>query len=486
VGQGNSEAGWRLESTYAALPEELFKRIEPAKVPAPHTIILNRPLAESLGLNPDVLDTAQGARWFSGNELPPGSHPIAQAYAGHQYAHQTMLGDGRAILCGEQITPQNQRIDIQLKGSGRTPYSRNGDGKAALGPMLREYIISEAMHALGIPTTRSLAVVGTGETVWRQTESPGGILTRTAASHIRVGTFEYASAVPDPAILPALANYVLHRHYPELVGEKHPHRAMFAAILERQAQLIVQWMGVGFVHGVMNTDNMAVSGETIDYGPCAFLDVFHPETVFSSIDRHGRYAYGQQPHIAHWNLTRLAESMLPLFSNEEKEAVDVANEILSVFPGRFQELWLGHFAKKLGLFQNQEGDQKLIEDFLVWMRENKADFTNTFRNLDPEKLPQDSSAEFRDWHLRWIHRLTKQNQSLERAVQLMHSVNPAFIPRNHKVEEALVAAEAEHDLAPLHGLLEVLANPFSDQHERGDFASPAPANPVPYVTYCGT
>lgn len=485
------DSGWRLENTYASLPGALFQRVRPARVPMPRMVIFNRSLAESLGLNAVALDTDEGALLLGGGGLPPGSDPIAQAYAGHQYGRQTMLGDGRAVLLGEQITPQNARIDIQLKGSGRTPYSRNGDGKAALGPMLREYVISEAMQGFGIPTTRSLAVVSTGERVFRQEEAPGAVLARTAASHIRVGTFEYAAAVPDPGVLRALADHVLGRHYPGLGEAEHPHRALFAAIRDRQAELIVRWMGVGFVHGVMNTDNMAVSGETIDFGPCAFLDSYHPDAVFSSIDRYGRYAYGRQPEIAHWNLTRLAEAMLPLFAPAENEAVDVANEMLSEFPARFQKLWMRHFGAKLGLFDVRDEDRPLIEDFLLWMRDTKADFTNTFRSLDSLCCaqtvgPSSTDPTFAGWHARWTSRLREQARELPEAVALMRKNNPVWIPRNHRVEEALQAAETSGDLEPLHVLLSVVSAPFQAHPGREEWMLPAPAGSPPYVTYCGT
>ncbi len=379
-------AGWRLDHSYARLPDCLFARVSPTPVAAPHLVLLNRPLAEHLGLDPATLGAPENAGWFTGNTLPPGASPIAQAYAGHQYGHFVILGDGRAILIGEQLTPRGERFDIQLKGSGRTPFSRRGDGRAALGPMLREYIISEAMHALGIPTTRSLAVAVTGEPVFRETTLPGAVLTRVAASHIRVGTFEWAAARNDLDALRALVDYTLQRHYPELKDAEHPVPALLQAVIERQAALIARWQLVGFVHGVMNTDNMALSGETIDYGPCAFMDAYNPATVFSSIDHHGRYAYGNQPSIAHWNLSRLASALLPLMHEDEKEAVNMANEILRTFPNHFGAHWLAGLRAKLGLFNEEPDDEALANDLLGAMQEHGGDFTNTFRDLSGDVM----------------------------------------------------------------------------------------------------
>lgn len=468
------------------LPDVLFSKVQPARVPAPDFALFNCGLAQSLGLNAQACQSREGVLWFAGNKLPPGSVPLAQAYAGHQFGHPTMLGDGRALLLGEQITPAGIRVDIQLKGSGRTPYSRRGDGKAVLAPMLREYVISEFMAAIGIPTTRSLAVVTTGEAVWREVWLPGAVLTRTAASHLRVGTFEYASAARQPEVLRALAEYTLQRHYPELSESPHRFLALFRAILENQARLVARWMGTGFVHGVMNTDNMALSGETIDYGPCAFLEVYDPETVFSSIDHHGRYAYGRQPAIAHWNLSRLAEAMLPLFSDNESQAVETANELLAAFPVCYRDEWLRHFGNKLGLFAVRESDAVLIEDLLMWMRDYKADFTNTFRSLSPVEIPEVASENFVRWHKRWVQRLSEQEQPLEEALALMRRTNPAFIPRNQRVEEALTAAQTDGNLAPLHRLLNVLSRPFEDQPEHAEFREPAPQGSPPYITFCGT
>ena len=386
-------AGWHLEHTYAELPQLFYSDETPTPVREPSLAVFNRPLATMLGLEPETLEGPEGVATFAGNALPEGGRPIAQAYAGHQFGHFTALGDGRAILLGEQITPSGDRVDIQLKGAGPTRFSRRGDGRAALGPMLREYIISEAMHALGIPTTRSLAVVKTGEPVYRETPLAGAVLTRVAASHIRVGTMQWAAAHGDQDALRALAGYTQARHYPELVGSPEPdrlHAALFEAILERQARLIARWQLVGFVHGVMNTDNMALSGETIDYGPCAFMDRYDPATVFSSIDHGGRYAYASQPSIAQWNLARLAEAMLPLFDPDGDRAIAQATAALDRFPDLFERHWLDGMRAKLGLFTAEEDDQALVDDLLDWMQARSADFTNTFRSLarlanaDPE------------------------------------------------------------------------------------------------------
>lgn len=468
-------AGWNLDHSYARLPQALFARIEPTPVREPKMVVLNRPLAEFLGLDADALNDPAV---FAGNTLPPGADPLAQAYAGHQYAHFTMLGDGRAILLGEQITPRGERFDIQLKGPGPTMFSRRGDGRAALGPMLREHIISEAMHALGIPTTRSLAVVTTGEDVWRVERLRGAVLARVAASHIRVGTFEYAAARGEKDVLQALADHTLKRHYPELDGAEKPYLAFFEAVMDRQAALIARWMHVGFIHGVMNTDNMALSGETIDYGPCAFMDAYDPATVFSSIDRHGRYAHGNQPHIAQWNLARLAEALLPLLHDDEKQAVETANEAIASFEGRFKRHWLAGMRARLGLFTEESDDAALIQSLLDWMQETKADFTNTFRHLS------DVTAGT-GWHQRWQARLRQQPQSAAEAAYLMCRHNPAFIPRNHKVEEALTAAE-QGDLSVMQRLLAVLAKPYDDSQPQPHYTAPAPPSAVAYQTFCGT
>ncbi len=439
-------------------------------------VVLNRALAESMGLDADALEVEV----FAGNKIPPGAEPIAQAYAGHQFGNFTMLGDGRAILLGEHLTPAGDRLDVQLKGSGRTPFSRRGDGRAALGPMLREYIISEAMNGLGIPSTRSLAVATTGETVYRDTALPGAVLMRIAASHIRVGTFEYVAATRNLDALRALADHTQKRHYPDLAVESH--RALLEAIIDRQAALVARWMLVGFIHGVMNTDNMALSGETIDYGPCAFMDTYDPETVFSSIDRQGRYAYGNQSRIAHWNLARLAETFVPLLDDDETRGVEIAKEILGIFPERFESHWLGGMREKLGLFNAEPEDLGLAGELLEIMAREKWDFTNTFRNLNPTAEAPELGA----WQAKWQARLSRQPQTIEDALAWMRKSNPFVIPRNHKVEEALAAAVASGDLGPMHRLLEALTNPFEDNPVKQDYCDPAPAGSETYQTFCGT
>ncbi len=483
-----SANGWNLEHSYAQLPPLLHEPCEPTEVKEPRLAIFNEKLASELGLDPAELSQPFAAPLFTGNRLPPGAFPIAQAYAGHQYGHFTTLGDGRAILLGEQITPSSERFDIQLKGAGPTPFSRRGDGRAALGPMLREYLISEAMHALGIPTTRSLAVATTGEHVFRQELLPGAVLTRVAASHIRVGTFECISARKDAGALRALADYTLQRHYPDLLEEKEPYPALLYAVVERQAALVARWIGVGFVHGVMNTDNMAISGETIDYGPCAFVDAYDPETVFSSIDRYGRYAFSHQPRIAQWNLACLAEAMLGLLHEKPEKAFELAKEAVEAFPARYQQHWLAVMGAKLGLSKATEEDQPLIDGLLDWMHRNHADFTNTFRLLSSENALMQAPFEdcdFVTWHAAWLQRLGDQANGTAEAVKRMCSSNPAVIPRNHLVEAALDAASNNGDLTLFHRLLRVLAMPY-DEPQDAAFIEPPTATAIPYETFCGT
>ena len=481
-------AGWHLEHTYAELPQLFYSIAAPTPVREPRLVAFNRPLALMLGLDPEALDGTEGAAIFAGNALPEGGRPLAQAYAGHQFGHFTSLGDGRAILLGEQITPSGTRMDIQLKGAGRTRFSRGGDGRAALGPMLREYIISEAMHTLGIPTTRSLAVVTTGEAVYREAALQGAVLTRVAASHIRVGTMQWAAAHDDRQAIRALADYTLARHYPELADAPHPHLALFDAILERQARLIARWQLVGFIHGVMNTDNMALSGETIDYGPCAFMDTYDPATVFSSIDHAGRYAYGNQPPIAQWNLARLAEAMLPLFHTDVDRAEELATATLERFPDLFEQHWLDGMRSKLGLFTNEPEDKTLVEQLLTLMERQSADFTNTFRSLTTASVAEeapDADPEWAAWHRRLEARRLRQPQSRSQVEDLMRRHNPAFIPRNHKVEEALLAATTAGDFSVMQRLLEVLATPYDHGRDLPMFSTPDfPQRP--YRTFCGT
>lgn len=484
-----ANVGWRFDNSYARLPDYFYVQLCPVPVRAPQAVLLNHALADSLGLDLHALSTEEAAALFAGNALPGGAQPIAQAYAGHQFGHFTMLGDGRAILLGEHLTPDGRRVDIQLKGSGQTPFSRRGDGRAALAPMLREYIISEAMHALGIPSTRSLAVVTTGEQVRRETMLPGAILTRVAASHIRVGTFEYAAGHGGKETVQTLADYTIQRHYPELQASKNPYFALLNRVIERQAALVAQWLMAGFIHGVMNTDNTSISGETIDYGPCAFMDAYNPDTVFSSIDQNGRYRYRHQPMMMQWNLARFAETLLPLFDPSQEQAVAMAEESLHAFPGIYQTHWIGGMRKKLGLFTEEEGDSELIAGLLTWMDQHRTDYTNTFRALTEPALPQDAmfrESSFMEWHSRWQQRLTRQPQSQSESLQLMQANNPVIIPRNHRVEEALTAASEQGDYTVLQRLLAALAQPYEDDPEYFDYRTPPAPSERVYQTFCGT
>ncbi|CEG25477.1 protein adenylyltransferase SelO [Bacillus sp. B-jedd] len=481
--------GWNFDNSYTQLPDVFYTLQNPKPVSAPRLAVFNSPLAERLGLNPDALKSEDGIAVLAGNQVPEGASPLAQAYAGHQFGHFTMLGDGRAVLLGEQITPQGERLDIQLKGPGRTPYSRGGDGRAALGPMLREYIISEAMHALGIPTTRSLAVVETGEPVYRETELPGAILTRVAASHLRVGTFQYASGRDEVENLRALADYAIQRHYPDIESHEDKYLSLLKEVIQRQASLIAKWQLVGFIHGVMNTDNMTISGETIDYGPCAFMDTYDPATVFSSIDREGRYAYGNQPYIGVWNLARFAESLLPLLHDNMDEALKIANEAIGGFAKLFQRNWHDGMSAKLGLFNEEPEDEALIEDLLAMMEKYRADYTNTFRALTfdkPEETALDGKEGFAEWLERWEARLGRQNEPPEKSRQLMRQSNPAVIPRNHRVEEALEAAVTNGDYSVLGKLLHVLADPYAYTTEQEEYCVVPALSGRPYRTFCGT
>ncbi|WP_026893308.1 protein adenylyltransferase SelO [Lacrimispora aerotolerans] len=472
---------WNFNNSYAKLPKIFYTNQSPTTVRAPKLIIFNHPLASSLGVPLDL-------NVFAGNEIPKGAEPLAQAYAGHQFGYFTMLGDGRAILLGEQITDSGERFDIQLKGSGRTPYSRGGDGRAALGPMLREYIISEAMHELGIPTTRSLAVVTTGETITREENLPGAVLTRVSASHIRVGTFEYASRFGTSEDVRCLADYTITRHFPSIATFENKYLQLLREVIKRQASLISKWQLVGFIHGVMNTDNMAISGETIDYGPCAFMDVYDPTTVFSSIDTHGRYSYENQPKMAVWNLARFAETLLPFLHDDKNKAVSLAQEELAKFESLYQEHWLSGMRAKLGLYHNEVEDLSLIKDILQLMQQYKADYTKTFQSLTFDKNDGQilfSSPDYHHWHERWQARLSRQSNSKDESKELMKSHNPAIIPRNHRVEEALAAAN-EGDLSKMHKLLDALKNPYRYTPEQEEFSTlPAPES-CHYKTFCGT
>ncbi|MDC1078710.1 YdiU family protein [Candidatus Pelagibacter sp.] len=480
--------GWHFDNTYSKLPKSFLENIKPVPVKDPKLIILNKNLAEQLNLDFSKFSDTDLAKIFSGNSLPEGSETIAQAYAGHQFGHFTMLGDGRAVMLGEHLDKENKRFDIQFKGSGRTSFSRSGDGRAVLGPMLREYIISEAMHALNIPTTRSLAVVSTGEEVIREQMLPGAILTRVASSHIRVGTFQYIAATQNADDLKTLFNYTIDRHYPEIKDSKTKALDLLNLLMQKQCELVINWMRVGFIHGVMNTDNMTVSGETIDYGPCAFMDQYHPQTVFSSIDQNGRYSYNNQPRITKWNIARFAECIIPLIDQDEQKAISIATETINNFEKLYEEKWLNMMQDKLGLFGEDKDDKHLIFELLTWMENNKADFTNTFCNLMDIQSIKDSiyqNQEYLNWTAKWKKRLEKNNTGKEKYLELMRSVNPIFIPRNHKVEEALKDA-SENKLETLNQLLEVIKSPYKDNGMLNDYQQPMSNENGNYKTFCGT
>ena len=479
--------GWHFDNTYSKLSETFKEEIKPIPVKNPELVILNEQLAKELNLDFSNISQQDLSKLFSGNILPEGSHSIAQAYAGHQFGHFTMLGDGRAVLIGEHLSNKNQRFDIQFKGSGRTSFSRRGDGRAALGPMLREYIISEAMHALNIPTTRSLAVVKTGENVIRDQFLPGAILTRVAASHIRVGTFQYIAAKQNLEELEILVNFTIDRHYPNLKKSKNKALDLLNVLIDKQSELVVNWMRVGFIHGVMNTDNMAISGETIDYGPCAFMDHYDPQTVFSSIDEYGRYAYDNQPKIAKWNLARFAECLIPLIDKDEETAVKLATDAINNFENIYETRWLNMMRDKLGLFGEDKNDKKLILDLLDWMKINKADFTNTFCYLMNIKLGKNKiylNQEFTNWLELW-HKRVNLNNLNNKHLELMKSVNPIVIPRNHKVEEALKTA-SEGNIKRFNDFLKILQTPYENKSNILDFQNPAPITNEKYQTFCGT
>ena len=484
-----------LENTYARDLAGLYEPWQGAPVSAPRLVALNEDLAAELGVDPAVLRGPEGLGLLTGTAVPEGATPVAQAYAGHQFGgYSPRLGDGRALLLGEVIDTHGRRRDLHLKGSGRTPFARGGDGLAAVGPMLREYVIGEAMHALGIPTTRALAVVATGDEVVRETMLPGAILTRVAASHLRVGTFEYTARLGDPDLLRRLADYAIARHHPQVVEAENPYLAFFEAVLDAQAALIARWMQVGFIHGVMNTDNMAISGETIDYGPCAFMDLYDPATVFSSIDHGGRYAYGNQPVVAQWNLARLAETLLPFFHAEQDPAIEMATAALTSFPGRYEAYWRDGMRAKLGLAEGRDEDAALIADGLALLQAQRVDFTSFFRALSSavrgeaprvRGLFTDPSA-FDAWAERWHARLASEARERDAVAEAMDRVNPVHIPRNHLVEEALAAATAG-DLAPFERLVDVLGRPYEERPGLGPYAEPAPEGfGGRYRTFCGT
>ena len=478
--------GWHFDNTYSKLSNTFKEEVKPTPVHNPELVVLNDQLAKDLNLDFSKIEKKDLSQIFSGNTLPKGSATIAQAYAGHQFGHFTMLGDGRAVLLGEHLVNNTTRFDIQFKGSGRTSFSRSGDGRAVLGPMLREYIISEAIHALKIPTTRSLAVVKTGEKIVREDLLPGAILTRVASSHIRVGTFQYIAAKQNIDDLNTLVDYTINRHYPEIQSSKNKALDLLNLVMERQCKLVVNWMRVGFIHGVMNTDNMAISGETIDYGPCAFMDHYNPKTVFSSIDQLGRYSFSNQPPITKWNLSRFAECLIPLIDKSEDKAIQLASEIIDNFQNIYEEKWLNMMRDKLGLFGKSKDDKKLIDDLLTWMEKNKADYTNTFCYLMNVKIGNNSlydDKEFINWSKNWKNRISINDNSKEKSLELMKETNPIIIPRNHKVEEALKSAN-EDNLQVMNKLLSKFNNPYGEQKGIEDYQLPSLDDN--YQTFCGT
>jgi uncharacterized protein YdiU (UPF0061 family) len=486
----------QFENSFAKLPDGFFARLNPTPVSEPVLLAFNAELADELGLVTQALSNQELALVFSGNQVPIGAEPLAAAYAGHQFGHFVpQLGDGRAILLGEVRDKAGRLRDIQLKGSGPTPFSRRGDGRSALGPVLREYLVSEAMHALGVPSTRALAAVLSGDRVLREGYQPGAVMTRVASSHIRVGSFQYFAAREDEASIKRLMDYGIERHYPEAQHSDSPALALLQAVIERQAKLIARWMMIGFVHGVMNTDNMALSGETIDFGPCAFMEAYHPDTVFSSIDQFGRYAYGRQPGMAQWNLARLAEALLPFIDQDEKISVELASAAISDFAPIYHGFWLDGMREKLGLRQKEDGDRALAEDFLDALQRTETDFTLAFRRLAdahrdasaPEFLALvRHDASFMDWLARYLARVERDGGDAETRIVAMYKVNPIYIPRNHQVEAALSAAIQEGDLGPFKALYGVLAHPFEEKAGFEAFTLPAgPSNRV-YQTFCGT
>jgi uncharacterized protein YdiU (UPF0061 family) len=478
--------GWHFDNTYLKLSKTFREEIKPTPVHDPNLVILNEALAKDLNLDFSKIDNTELSKLFSGNVLPNDTNTIAQAYAGHQFGHFTMLGDGRAVLLGEHLVNNTKRFDIQFKGSGRTSFSRSGDGRAVLGPMLREYIISEAIHALNIPTTRSLAVVSTGEKVVRENLLPGAILTRVASSHIRVGTFQYIAAKQNIDDLTTLVDYTIERHYPEIQSSNNKALDLLNLVMEKQCQLVINWMRVGFIHGVMNTDNMTLSGETIDYGPCAFMDHYDPKTVFSSIDKFGRYSFSNQPPITKWNLARLAECLIPLIDKDEDQAIKIASEIIDNFQNIYETKWLNMMRDKLGLFGEDKDDLELINNLLNWMQSNQADYTNTFCYLMNISSIQDQiykDKDFIDWSKNWEKRILINGGSKENSLELMKKNNPIVIPRNHKVEEALEAAN-DNNLKPMNDLLSILKKPYTKQINIEKFQTPS--NNQNYQTFCGT
>jgi len=479
-----SDSGWNLQSSYTQISDKLFSELKPDAVTNPSTVIVNNKLAEKLGLNLKGISEEDLSNLFSGNSLPHGSKPFAQAYAGHQFGQFTILGDGRAHIVGEQVTPDGEIFDIQYKGSGRTPYSRGGDGKAALGPMLREYLISEAMYYLGIPTTRSLAVVETGEKVYREVPLKGSILTRVASSHIRIGTFQFLAAHKDYEGMKSLLDFSIKRHFSNLKFSENLAIEFIKAVMQKQINLIVEWMRVGFIHGVMNTDNSTISGETIDYGPCAFMDHYDANTVFSSIDTQGRYSFANQPSIIQWNLVRLAECLLPLIDKDEKRSIEIAQNLINTFSSLFKDKWLQMMKKKLGIKDQSEDDEELINNLIKWMQQKKPDFTNTFCNLmnydhaDDEEFEDD---EFNNWKREWKKRVESKEY-----LDVMISCNPTLIPRNYLVEEALSEAETDGKFDKFNELNEIISSPYQLKKVNIKYLETPSKTNIPYKTFCGT
>lgn len=486
------DVGWNLDNSYSRLPSIFFSKAEPNMVSSPRLEVFNDSLGNVLGLNINRLKDKENVNILAGNKSAEGGTLIAQAYAGHQFGHFTILGDGRAMLIGEQMTPNGEQFDIQLKGSGRTPYSRGGDGRAALGPMLREYIISESMYNLRIPTTRSLAIVTTGEKVFRETPLQGAILTRVASSHIRVGTFQFAAKFGKIEDLRTIADYSINRHFPDVKDEENSYLSLLKEVIKVQASLISKWQLVGFIHGVMNTDNMTISGESIDYGPCAFMNNYDPSTVFSSIDRNGRYAYGNQPNIGAGNLARLADSILPLIHEDKEEGIKIAEEALGEYSHLYHNYWIKGMRLKLGILNEENEDKALIKQLLDLMSKFKSDFTNTFvgltmdsyKSLDKSGLFQ--SKEFKDWNDKWSSRLEKQDSTLELSKETMKNNNPTIIPRNHQVERSLDSAVNNGDYTVFHDLLKALSNPFNYENIKEKYMLPPEESNIPYKTFCGT
>ena len=488
----NHEVGWNFDNSYLKLPEIFLSKINPVKVSSPELIIFNEKLSNDLNLDFKSNSKMEIAKIFAGNILPNGSECIAQAYAGHQFGYFTVLGDGRAVLLGEHTNKENNKFDIQLKGSGKTPYSRNGDGRAALGPMLREYLISEAMHGLNIPTTRALAVVKTGEKVFREKEMDGAILTRIASSHIRIGTFQYAAMQGKKDILEKLLNYTIKRHHPEILENKGEKKAIqiIEKLIEKQISLVVNWMRVGFIHGVLNTDNVSLAGETIDYGPCSYMDYYDPKTVFSSIDHQGRYSFNNQEIITHWNISRFAETLIPLIDNDEDKAIKIGSKIIDSFRDKFKSQWLKMMKNKLGLINDIQNDEKLIFKFLNWMEKNRVDYTNTFlylMNSQNNDNPHYKSKDFQDIYAEWKNRIGKNKCSEKEVIKIMASNNPYYIPRNHIVEKCLYEATINNNMKEFNYLIQLYRNPYKKLENNENYKQPSSFEfTKKYKTFCGT